>query len=148
MNSEQIPKQSHLLTVFQQLFTTKDVDERKQKADELWKSIVEEKANPLILEDSAYFFVGGDDSTQEVLVAGDWTHWRPGGKFKRLEHTNLFYTVQHFDATARLQYKIIIDGNWQLDSANQRIAEEGFGVNSEFWMSDMLMSPTSNMGMD
>ncbi len=138
MELQQIPQQSHLLNVFQEVLSTKNKEERKQLASNLWNSIVDEKANPLIDEDSAYFFYGGTDSTSEVLLAGDWTHWRPGGSLKRIEHTNLFYTTQNFDKTARLQYKIIVDGVWQLDSANHRIAEEGFGVNSEFWMAEYV----------
>lgn len=138
MELQYIPKQSHLLTVFQQVIAAKNTEERKVLSDELWNRIVDEKANPLIVEESAYFFVGGDENTKEILVAGDWTHWRPGGKFRRIEHTNLFYSIQNFAKTSRLQYKIIVDGEWVLDTANHRIAEEGFGVNSEFWMSDYI----------
>lgn len=138
MELQYIPKQSHLLTVFQQVIATKNIEERKELADELWNRIVEEKANPLIVEESAYFFVCGNKNTKEILVAGDWTHWRPGGKFQKIEHTDLFYSIQNFAKTSRLQYKIIIDGEWLLDPANHRIAEEGFGVNSEFWMSEYV----------
>jgi len=138
MDLKYLPKQSHLLTVFQQVIACKNHDKRKELADGLWNQIIDEKANPLILEDAAYFFVGGDDNTKEVLVAGDWTHWRPGGKFQRIEYTNLYYSIQNFAKTSRLQYKIIVDGEWQLDNANHRIAEEGFGVNSEFWMSEYV----------
>ncbi len=105
---------------------------RRSKAEDLWRLIISHKLSPLTIDNRAYFFYYG--KAQSVNLAGDWTYWQPGEYFNRVDNTDLFYIIQEFNPAARLQYKMIVDGEWRLDAANQRTTIEGFGVNSEFLM--------------
>src|SRR5688500_10543163 len=91
---------------------------------------------PLIVDSRAYFIYRG--KATDVALAGDWTHWQIASSLKRLEGTDLFYRALEFPRTARLQYKLLVDGNFAIDPGNARVSREGFGVNSEFWMSDYV----------
>ncbi len=77
-------------------------------------------------------------SAKSVMLVGDWTYWQPAIALHQIEHTDLFYGIQEFHPTARLQYKLIVDGNWILDPSNIHTSIEGFGQNSEFWMPEYL----------
>jgi enterochelin esterase family protein len=52
-----------------------------------------------------------------------------------VEGTNLWYLTQTYEPDARLDYKLIIDGNqWILDPRNSYTCTGGFGPNSELRM--------------
>lgn len=104
---------------------------RKAAADELW-SRLSGVTLPITHKNRAYFLYKGNAET--VTLVGDWTYWQPAIKLQKIDHTDLFYSIQEFHPTARLQYKLIVDGNWMLDPANPHSSIEGFGQNSEFWM--------------
>ncbi|MEQ8906243.1 alpha/beta hydrolase-fold protein [Ekhidna sp.] len=90
---------------------------------------------PYIEEDTnVYFFYMGNASI--VQVAGDFTGWNPTGKnFTRLRDTNLWYRKEIFEANARLDYKLVLNGsNWILDPNNPNKIGGGFGLNSELAM--------------
>ncbi len=120
------------ITLLLDLLEDGNPDSRRTKAEELWRGILNEKMSPLTIDNRAYFFYYG--RAESVSLAGDWTYWQPGAYLNRVEHTDLFYAIQEFDIAARLQYKMIVNGEWQLDEANPRSTVEGFGVNSEFLM--------------
>lgn len=87
---------------------------------------------PVVAGNRAHFLYYG--FAHHVHIAGDWTRWQIGDELVRISGTMLFYRKIEFPETARLQYKLIVDGNWQTDPRNSRASEEGFGINSEFWM--------------
>jgi enterochelin esterase family protein len=104
---------------------------RKTAADELWTRL-SGVTLPITNKNRAYFLYKGN--AESVTLVGDWTYWQPAIKLQKIEHTDLFYSIQEFHPTARLQYKLIVDGNWILDPSNPHSSIEGFGQNSEFWM--------------
>lgn len=114
------------------LMTMSHKERRAQEAKSLWDDVVLTQQVPLVHRNRAYFLHYGD--VNQVLIAGDWTFWQPAIVLERIPDTLLFYAIQEFPDTARLQYKTIINGNWILDPANRRTSVEGFGMNSEFWM--------------
>lgn len=75
-------------------------------------------------------------SAASVTVTGDFTGWSASGHaLQRLAATNLWYHSMHFEADARMDYKLIIGGsNWILDPRNPRTVPGGFGANSELAM--------------
>jgi enterochelin esterase-like enzyme len=126
-----------LKTFEQQLVELHDIEnktEREKKAAALYAAIKKECGTPMALEGRAHFFFYGDAS--HVMLAGDWTYWQMATPFERVAETKLFQAVLEFPPTARLQYKLVVDGNWILDPGNPHTSAEGFGVNSEFWMDE------------
>jgi len=111
-----------------------DLDKRRLKAQSLWMDVVTTKQQPVTIDNRALFLFHG--KAQHVTLVGDWSYWQPNTSLQRIEHTDLFYAIVQFPPDARLQYKMIVDGNWLNDPANYRVQAEGFGYNSEFWMPD------------
>jgi enterochelin esterase family protein len=116
-----------------QLLEISSAEERLQQAEELWTAITQQHSLPLVHDNRAYFVFRGEH-TQNVMLVGDWTYWQPAIILKHIDHTPLFYTIQEFHPETKLQYKYVADNNWILDPVNKRVSEEGFGINSEFWM--------------
>ncbi len=114
------------------LFLEHADDARAQHAEMLWESVLAAKANPVTVGTRALFLHWSAASS--VQVVGDWTYWQPSAPMHRIAGTQLHYIVLEFPDDARLQYKLVVDGQWMLDPANARVVEEGFGYNNEFWM--------------
>ena len=89
---------------------------------------------PLIESDSICHFIY-TGNVQNVQIAGDFSNWSSLLDFSRVEGTNLWYLTQTYEPDARLDYKLIIDGNqWILDPRNSYTCTGGFGPNSELRM--------------
>lgn len=114
------------------LLTENDHEKRRDAAWQLWKDVVQYRHQPVAIENRALFLYHGQ--AQHVMLVGDWSFWQPNTTLQRIAHTDLFYAIIQFPPDARLQYKLIVDGNWINDPANERMQAEGFGYNSEFWM--------------
>ena len=93
-------------------------------------------------EDSTAYFLYESVSSPEVLVAGDFCGWDPTGQtFIHLTGTNLYYRSQNFETDARLDYKLVVNGNWILDPLNPHTCSGGFGPNSELSMLEYIQPP-------
>ncbi|MCS6999994.1 MAG: alpha/beta hydrolase-fold protein [Bacteroidota bacterium] len=114
------------------LFEEHAANVRAQQAEELWHAILHARANPITHGTRALFLHWAE--AEMVQLVGDWTFWQPSAPMHKVAGTKLHYIVLEFPDDARLQYKLVVDGNWQLDPANARVVEEGFGQNNEFWM--------------
>ena len=86
------------------------------------------------IEDTTAFFLYSANGTGAVKVAGDFNDWSPGSAFSTVAGTNFFYQSHRFENDARLDYKLIVDGNWVLDPRNPHTCSGGFGPNSELSM--------------
>lgn len=88
---------------------------------------------PYVSGDSAVFLHRG--SATSVQVAGDFNSWNPSGNdLFPIGGSTLKYRSLSFEPTARLDYKLIVSGNWVLDPLNPHTAPGGFGSNSELAM--------------
>jgi glucoamylase len=89
-------------------------------------------AAPLVEGEDVTFFYRGD--AKRVEVVGDFTGWRPAGlALKDVPGTtNLKLIRLKFPAAARLEYKLIADGEWLLDPLNPNRNDNGVGLNSYF----------------
>lgn len=90
---------------------------------------------PFIFEDSVAFLYYGEASA--VSWAGDFNGWNLGSassKGVEIGSTGLWILEKKFPVDARLDYKIVKDGNWILDPRNNYIQMSGFGPNSELRM--------------
>lgn len=109
-----------------------DREARSAALDRLWGNL---EAVPVYRDTVALFLYRGE--ADRVVIAGDMNGWNPdrGIKMKRLAGTNLWHARVHFEPTARLDYKFVIDGDrWIVDPHNPRTMPGGFGPNSELRM--------------
>ncbi|HYF02746.1 MAG TPA: alpha/beta hydrolase-fold protein [Patescibacteria group bacterium] len=127
-----IPDNLDLEAQFISIIREKVAKKRVAKAEVFWHQLISTRSTPLIVSNRVYFLHYGE--AERVEVAGDWSRWRPSGDLVRIPKTQLFFKMMEFPHIARLQYKLIVDGNWGMDTHNSQYSEEGFGLNSEFIM--------------
>ncbi len=89
-------------------------------------------AFPIVDNKKAVFVYRGDG--KKLFVAGDFNGWKPKAKMKNIVGTKLWWYSFNLPAESRLEYKMVKDGQWILDSLNPRLAQGGFGNNSDLWM--------------
>lgn len=95
--------------------------------------LVDDQLVPYTQGDSVAFLYRGN--ADDVRWAGDFTGWRPDPTpGRRVGATNVWIRTMSFPPQARLDYKIVVDGEWMLDPANPRRQMSGFGPNSELHM--------------
>lgn len=78
-----------------------------------------------------------------VTFTGDFDRWQPRPpRSRRLGGSDLWLQEETFPADARLDYKIVVDGQrWLLDPANPHRQRGGFGDNSVLAMPGYRPSP-------
>ena len=91
---------------------------------------------PEVGKKGATFFYRGDG--KDVQVVGDFTSWKPtSSKMEDVADTNWKCIDLQFGKTARVEYKLIVDGKWITDPLNPNKIENGVGgENSVFTMPD------------
>lgn len=89
---------------------------------------------PFSMNDSVAFLYQGTASS--VMWLGDFNGWNTSAGYSgaKIDNTNVWMAEKVFPSDARLDYKIIVDGNWLLDPRNSFIQYSGFGPNSELRM--------------
>lgn len=88
---------------------------------------------------TVYFIYQG--IVQSLNIAGDFTGWTPSMSMTRIEGTNFYYSLAHFEPDARPEYQFIVDGKWILDPGNPRSFKGGMGTNSELRMPAYAVPP-------
>ncbi len=76
---------------------------------------------------------------KDIEIVGDFTGWKPCGlKFKKINGLpNINPLTLKFPNTARIEYKLIVDGKWITDPLNPNKVDNGVGgENSFFTMPD------------
>ncbi|MFN3638870.1 MAG: alpha/beta hydrolase-fold protein [Chloroherpetonaceae bacterium] len=99
---------------------------------------------PFAIGDSVAFLYRG--AAQSVRWNGDFNSWGSASNIQtngvRLGNTDLWILEQTFPSDARLDYKIVLNGNtWILDPRNPFQQMSGFGPNSELRMPDYVFPP-------
>lgn len=119
-----------------------DETARSVSVNELWDTLKQHNKIPFASGDSVAFLFRGDANS--VSWAGDFNSWDPSkGNFKgtRVGPSNIWRCVKSFPAKARLDYKVIVDGNWKPDPDNHLTQYSGVGsTNSELRMPDWVFS--------
>ncbi len=106
-------------------------------ADSFWARVLAHKAMPLIFDQNAVFLWRGE--ANRVEWRGDFSMWEPSPETdgRRLGKTDIWSYERSFPNDARLDYKLVLDGdNWQLDPLNPHQQLGGYGPNSEVRMPD------------
>jgi enterochelin esterase family protein len=126
-------------TYFQRVSVVGLASEELEKAErDLYPSDAVERlkaaqTSPLIDGDGVTFLYRGE--AKRVEVVGDFTGWAPAGLTLRdVPNTNnLKFIRLKFPSAARLEYKLIADGEWMLDPLNPNRSDNGIGgQNSNF----------------
>jgi enterochelin esterase-like enzyme len=108
----------------------------------LWNRLLEHQQIPLTIGESAIFLYRGE--AESVEWRGDFNDWQFSSATvgERQGDTDLWMMTQEFPSDARLDYKIVLDGNnWILDPNNPLQQMGGLGANSELRMPDYMPSP-------
>jgi enterochelin esterase-like enzyme len=108
----------------------------------LWTRLLENQQIPLTIGETAIFLYRGEAETVEWY--GDFNSWgyTANALGERQGDTDLWMLTQEFPSDARLDYKIVLDGNnWILDPNNPLQQMNAFGPNSEVRMPDYVPSP-------
>ena len=102
-------------------------------------------------EKTHYAVFAYEGNAEKVEVVGDFTNWKPNDLFLRQENVgpagyenneyelikNKKYRVMEFAPTARVEYKLIVDGKWITDPLNPNKVDNGVGgENSVLTMPD------------
>ncbi len=89
---------------------------------------------PLVEYDTLVHFIYSGEA-QSVGIAGDQTGWSPDINLQRISGTTFWYFTTHYEADARLDYKVVVNvNNWILDPRNPNTCTGGYGPNSELRM--------------
>ena len=81
---------------------------------------------PIISGSNVTFVYRGEAKTVEI--AGDFTDWRPKGlQFSGVDGMMAKCFRMSFHKTSRLEYKLIVDGNWIVDPLNPKKISNGVG---------------------
>jgi enterochelin esterase-like enzyme len=108
--------------------------------DALWSALREAGQVPFRAADSAAFLWRGE--ADSVFVAGDHTGWAANPlPLTRVPGTDLWLRAEAFPEAARLDYKLVVDGDWRLDPNNPHVQMSGFGPNSELRMPGWRPAP-------
>ncbi len=93
---------------------------------------------PFIEENEANFIYLGNVSN--ISVAGDFNGWSSNSDMMtKLAGTRFWYRTKTFELNARLDYKLVRNGNdWILDPENSNICTGGYGPNSELSMPEYI----------
>jgi len=113
-----------------------------KSADAFWERVVAEQRMPLVFGTTAVFLYRGPGKIVEWR--GDHVGWRPSeeAKGKRVGKSDVWQYRHTFDLDARIDYKIVVDGErWLLDDLNPHTQVGGYGPNSELRMPEWRPSP-------
>ncbi len=100
----------------------------------LGDALVQSREWPLVVDSTVIFLFQGVAGS--VSVAGDANGWSPSASpLEQIDSTDVWIREENFEPTARLDYKIVVDGeDWILDPQNPAKSVGGFGANSELAM--------------
>jgi enterochelin esterase-like enzyme len=126
---------AELKKTFEQVSAIKDSTKRNLRINTLWDSLKANRQIPFILNDSVAFLYRGDVTT--LKWAGDFNMWSASdSQYEGVRQglSDVWILEKKFPADARLDYKIVANGNWVLDPSNPFIQYSGYGPNSELRM--------------
>jgi glucoamylase len=106
------------------------------------------KTSPQVEGEDVTFVYRGD--AKRVEVVGDFTGWTPSGLVLRDAPgaTNVKYIRLKFPTAARLEYKLIADGEWVPDPLNPNRNNNGVGGFNSYFTGPAYHLPTFSTGND
>ena len=115
--------------------------QKNQNGDDMSKPSTRDKnfveqlkggASPVITGRWVTFVYRGD--ARDVELVGEMSDWdKRGLKLESLEGAGVKYLSMQFPADARIEYKYMIDGKWELDPLNPNKNDNGVGGENNFF---------------
>ena len=135
--SESLFAQSGFQQFLNRVNSISDSTEKAAVVDS-FMTVARQQGIPFIEDNTANFIYLGNPNS--VAVAGDFNGWNPNvNLFNKLNQTNFWYYSQQFESNARVDYKLVLNGNnWILDPENPHTILGGFGPNSELAMPEYV----------
>ena len=135
LNYKNFSSISELKETLLQIGELKDSAKRSDILNVMWDSLRANEQIPFVILDSVAFLYRGNVTS--IKWAGDFNSWSTtGSQFEgtRIGNSDVWILEKDFPRDARLDYKIVSNGNWILDPSNPLIQYSGFGPNSELRM--------------
>lgn len=114
-----------------------DASERTTELNSFWTTLRNAGQVPYAQDNQVAFLYRS--SVSSVSWPGDFNGWNPsasGWQGTQFPGTDLWILEKSLPTDARLDYKVVANGNWLLDPANSLQMWGGFGPNSELRMPD------------
>lgn len=116
-----------------------DEGDRLAQLNQLWSTLQNAGQVPYAQDNQVAFLYRSPASS--VSWPGDFNGWNPnsaGWQGSKFPGTDLWILEKTLPTDARLDYKVVANGNWLLDPANSLQMWGGFGPNSELRMPDYI----------
>ncbi|HAP35050.1 MAG TPA: hypothetical protein DCQ28_03585 [Bacteroidetes bacterium] len=100
------------------------------------------QTTPIVEQDSLLHFVFYGKAGS-IGVNGNLQYWNAPDELTKIEcgDSSFFYRTYIVPPNARLDYQLLVNGNYQIDPRNPRITPSGFGPHSEVRMPKFISSP-------
>ena len=123
-----------------------DAGDREAAVDAVWERIVAHGQIPFAHGTTAAFLHRGPAGS--VAARGDHNAWGTAGdgQMQRVGLSDVWRAVVPLPGDARVDYKLVVDGDWRLDPHNPLQQWGGFGPNSELRMPAYAPSPETVRG--
>jgi len=93
-----------------------------------------------MIEEPAVHFVYYNPTAQSVAVSGEFNQWT-STSMTSLGQTGIFYHTTEFRGPARVEYKLIVDGQWIVDPFCQNRVDNGIGEQNSFFVAGDFQEP-------
>jgi len=108
--------------------------EKRQEEVERFLQVLRAVGTPMI-DGPAVHFIAYSPEAQKVALSGEFNQWsRQGTAMTRLEYTGIFYHTMEFRESARVEYKLIVDGQWMVDPLCPNAIDNGIGEQNSYFV--------------
>lgn len=95
-----------------------------------------------MIDGSAVTFVYHDPQARRVAVSGEFNQWdRVGEPMEQVGNSGIFHYTVHLSEPARLEYKLIVDGEWKLDPLCPNVIDNGIGGRNSYFVVGEFREP-------
>src|SRR5262245_10282624 len=99
-----------------------------------------------MMEESAVHFVYYNPAAQSVAVSGEFNKWT-ATPLSPLGQTGIFYHTTEFHSPARVEYKLIVDGQWIVDPCCPNRVDNSIGEQNSFFVAGDFQKPRELEGV-
>ena len=93
-----------------------------------------------LIEEPAVHFVYYNPTAQSVAVSGEFNQWTTT-PMTPLGQTGIFYHTIEFSGPARVEYKLVVDGQWIVDPFCHNRVDNGIGEQNSFFVAGDFQEP-------
>lgn len=95
-----------------------------------------------MIDGAAVHFVYYDPEARQVAMTGEFNQWdRRGTPLLPLGKTGIFYRTRDFQGPVRVEYKLIVDGDWMVDPFCPNNIDNGIGEKNSYFVVGDLRDP-------